>query len=285
MREALSELWRFREILRQLVARDLKVRYQNSAVGFLWSIAPPLLQVVIYSFLFKSVLSLKAENYGAYVLCGLIPWTFFSIAVLDATNSLPLNEGIIKKVYMPREVIPLSSVVGNLTHFLLGWTVYFSVYLVLFRLIGHGGIPVLPTLVWFPFITLTLLLLTTGVSLWLSILGLFYKDTKFIVQTSFSLLFFLVPVLYPADLIYYAPVVQRHPWLFKLYLLNPISGIINAYRKTLLEEIPIGTLNLQHPPVPVDWPLFAVSSLLCVLIAVGGYAFFIRHQWEIVERF
>ncbi len=285
MAESLREFWRYRELLRQLVARDLKVRYQNSAIGFLWSIVPPLLQVLVYSFLFKGVLNLKAENYGAYVLCGLIPWTFFSISILDAAHSLVHNEAIVKKVYMPREVVPVSSVAGNFVHFLLGWTVYFSVYFVVFRLIGHGGIPFLLSALWFPFITLMLLLLTTGISLWISILGLFYKDTKFIVQTVFGLVFFLIPVLYPIDLIYYQPVMQAHPWLFKLYLLNPVTALINAYRKTLLEEIHTGTLNLQQPPVPLDWPLFAASCVLCVGIAVSGYAYFNRHKWEIVERF
>ena len=129
-----------------------------------------------------------------------------------------------------------------------------------------------------------LLLLTTGLSLWLSILGLFYKDTKFIIQTLFNLLFFLVPVLYPADLIYYQPVMQAHPLLYKLYLLNPIAALINAYRKTLLQDIAVGTLNLQHPPVPMDWLTFGASCVLCVVIAVSGYVYFSRHKWEIVER-
>ena len=265
------------------MARDLKVRYQNSAIGFLWSIVPPLLQVLVYSFLFKGVLNLKAENYGAYVLCCLIPWTFFSISVLDAAHSLVLNAAIVKNVYMPREVIPLSSVIGNFVHFLLGWTVYFSVYYVVFRLIGRGGIPVLASALWFPFLTLMLFLLTTGVSLWISLLGLFYKDTKFIVQSLFNLMFFLVPVLYPAEAIYSLPVMRAHPWLFKLYLLNPVSALLNAYRKTLLQDAPFGTLNLQNPPAPMDWPLFAASCLLCVVIAVSGYGYFNRHKWQIVE--
>ena len=284
MAEALREFWRYRELLRQLVARDLKVRYQNSAVGFLWSIVPPLLQVLVYSFLIKGVLKVPAENYGAYVLCGLIPWTFFSISILDAAHSLVHNEAIVKKVYMPREVIPLGSVAGNFVHFLLGWAVYFSVYYVVFRLIGHGGIPILATALWFPFITLMLLLLTTGISLWISILGLFYKDTKFIIQTVFNLLFFLLPVIYPADVLFYNPVMRANPWLFKLYMLNPVAALINAYRKTLLEDIPVGTLNVPGPAAPMDWPLFAASCLLCVLIAVSGYAYFNRHKWEIVER-
>ena len=284
MAESLREFWRYRELLRQLVARDLKVRYQNSAVGFLWSIVPPLLQVLVYSFLIKGVLKVPAENYGAYVLCGLIPWTFFSISILDAAHSLALNQAIVKKVYMPREVIPLGSVAGNFVHLLLGWTVYFSVYYVVFRIIGHGGIPILATVLWFPFITLMLLLLTTGIALWISILGLFYKDTKFIVQTIFNLMFFLVPVLYPADVLFYNPLMRAHPWLFKLYMLNPIASLINAYRKTLLEDIPAGTLNLPGPAVPMDWTTFAVSCLLCVIIAISGYAYFNRHKWEIVER-
>src|SRR5580700_2356821 len=122
MAENLRELWRFRDLLRQLVRRELKVRYKNSALGFLWSIVPPLLQVLVFTF-FIAGIRVKAPNAGAYMLCGVIPWTFTNTAILDSSQSLLINFPIIRKVYLPRQIIPLAIVISNLIHFLLGWCV------------------------------------------------------------------------------------------------------------------------------------------------------------------
>ncbi|HZO92029.1 MAG TPA: ABC transporter permease [Chthonomonadaceae bacterium] len=283
LRAELEELWRYRELLRQLVARELKVRYKNSALGFFWSIVPPLLQVLVYSYVFRSVLKVPADNYSAYLLCGLIPWTFISTAMLDSSMSLLVNYPIIKKVYMPREVIPLSYVLSNFIHMMLGWAVYFAAFFVVARLLDIH-IPILATLAWFPFITLVLFCFVLGMSLWVSALNVFYEDVKFILQTLFNLLFFLLPVLYPADSVYYSHVMQAHPWLYKLYMLNPITAIINAYRKTILEPVPRGTQGLTGNPLPMDWGTFAGACLLSLLIAWGGYWYFNKRKWQFVER-
>ena len=121
------ELWRFRDLLGQLVTRELKVRYKGSAFGFLWSIVPVCLQVLVFTFFIKNAANLPAENYSAYLLSGLIPWTYFNTALLDSGQTLRVNYPILKKVYLPREVFPLCSAFSNFVHLLLGWTVYFVV--------------------------------------------------------------------------------------------------------------------------------------------------------------
>src|SRR5262249_40871649 len=146
-----------------------------------------------------------------------------------------VNYPIMKKVYMPREVIPLTYIISNFIHFMLGWAVFFVAFFVVERIFGIL-IPFRWEMLFFPVITLVLALLVTGLSLWIAALNLFYQDVKFIVQTLFNLLLFLLPVLYPADNIYYSDVMQRYPWLYKLYMLNPITAVINAYRKNLLEQ-------------------------------------------------
>lgn len=290
MREHFRELWQARYLLRQLVVREIKVRYKNSALGFFWSIVPPLLQVAIYTFVFRGVLNVQAKNYSAYLLAGFIPWTFFQTAVLDASNSLLNYLPLIRKVYLPREIIPLAHVISNFLHSLLAWIVYFIAFAVVARFLGYG-IPLRPSMLWFPVITLFLVLLTTGVSLWFSALHMFYDDIKYILNTLFQLLYFLLPILYPADNVYYAGIMQRFPWLYKLYMINPITALINAYRKTLLEPLSPSAFNERlhlpngdpYPVVPLDMGTLSLACLLCVVIAYSGYWYFSRRKWQFVE--
>jgi ABC-type polysaccharide/polyol phosphate export permease len=281
----LKELWRFRELLRQMVTRELKVRYKNSIFGFLWSIVPPLLQVLVYTFLVKGIMHVPVKNYSAYLLCGLIPWLFTSTAILDSCSSLLNNSSIIKKVYMPREIIPLAFICGNFIHMMMGWTVYFIVFFGIARLFGVH-LPILVSSLWFPFITLMLLCFVTGVSLWVAALNVFYEDIKFIVQSLFSLLLFLLPIIYPADCVYYNHIMYPRPWLFKLYMLNPIAAFLTAYRKTLLEPVPLSSYHiLGNPtPLPMDWTIFAYACLISVLILLSGLWYFTKKQWQFVEQ-
>lgn len=287
MREELAELWRFRYLLQMLVARELKVRYKNSVFGFLWSIVPPLLSVLVLTYMVREVFGASVENYSAYLLCGIIPWTFFSSAILDSSMSLLVNYGVIKKVYMPREVIPLAVVISNFIHCLLGWGVYFVAFLLIGPLF-HKGTPFLPRMVWFPGILLIQLMLVTGLSLWSAALNTFYEDVKFILQTLFNLIYFLLPILYSADVVYYSHTMRAHPWLFKLYMLNPITSLITGFRWSLLEPIRPETFNKDafkgFPPIDMDWTIFFFSCLLSFLIAWSGYAYFNRCKWKFVER-
>lgn len=286
MRDELAELWQYRDLLRQMVARELKIRYKNSALGFFWSIVPPLLQVLTYSFLFYVVLGIRVKNYSAYLLCAIIPWTFFQIAILDASDSLLYNFSIIKKVYLPREIIPLTKVVSNFIHFLLAWAVFFAAFMGVARFFG-GGIPLLPSMALFPLLLVMQFLLVTGIALWVSALQVFYNDIKFVLTTLFPLLFFLLPIMYPADVIYYTPVMQRLPWLYQLYMLNPVTALIEGFRKTLLEPAFPDSFNKKLaglPYLPMQWGTFSVACLLCVLIAWGGYAYFNSRKWRFVER-
>ncbi len=289
MRESLLELYQARWLLRQLVIRELKIRYKNSALGFVWSIVPPLLQVVIFTFVFRGVMRVQAQNYSAYLLCGMIPWTFFQTGILDASMSILLNYPLIRKVYLPREVIPLSILISNFIHFMLAWAVYFTAYLGIFRFIGLG-IPFRLEMLWFPVITLFLVLFTTGLALFFAAMNVFYEDIKFVLQTGFNLFYFLLPILYTADCIYYTELMQNHPWLYRLYMFNPITMLITAYRQTILEPLSPTRFNGRPSanggmlePIPLDKPTILVSGLLCILIAYGGYAFFNQRKWQFVE--
>jgi len=298
MLEELRELWRFRYLLQMLVARELKVRYKNSFLGFAWSIVPPALSVIVITYCVKGALGVGVHNYSAYLLCGIIPWTFFSTAVLDTSQSLLVNYGVIKKVYLPREVIPIAIVISNFVHFVLGWVVYFSAFLVLFPIIHRinphfdlVGTPLLPRMAWFPFIVLAELILVTGFSLWSAALNMFYEDVKFILQTLFSLVYFVLPILYIADVVRYSGLMRDRPWLYNLYMLNPVPAVITAFRAALLEPAMPQEFNKSlaalHPTptsVPVPPMVYLGAFLISAFIAWSGYAYFNSCKWRFVER-
>lgn len=283
MREELAELRRFHFLLGRLVVRELKIRYVNSVLGFVWSIIPPLLQVIVFTFLFRSILNSKCPNYSAYALCGLIPWTFLNTSVMDASHSLLENYNIIRKVYLPREIIPLSIVIANFIHFLLAWFLYFATFFLAVRVVGIR-LPIKPTILLFPVITFFLACFTTGLALWMTALSMFYDDVKFILQTVFQLAFFVVSVLYPADLFYYSRTAQNHHFLYALYMLNPITAMIDAYRKTLLDPVPRGSFVPNFAPLPMNWALFAGSCGISLLTLAFGYAYFNKRKWQFTER-
>jgi len=290
MLEELRELWRFKYLLQMLVARELKVRYKNSFLGFAWSIVPPAISVIVISFMVRN-LGKEIPNYSAYLLCGIIPWTFFSAAVLDSSQSLLVNYGVIKKIYMPREIIPLAIIISNFVHFILGWSVYLGAFLIFLPLFHLGGTPFLSSMVWFPLIVLSELLLVTGCCLWSAALNMFYEDVKFILQTIFGLAYFAVPILYTADVVRYGSLMRKNPWLFDIYMLNPITALITAFRGALLQPVwpenfneKLKGLNPPAAPITVAWWIYAGSFAISLFIAWSGYAYFNSRKWRFVER-
>src|SRR5207244_4140333 len=170
----LRELWRFRELLGILVVRDLKVRYKNSALGFAWSLINPIIQVAVMSVVVKYFMHMKAANLSAYIFCAFLPWSFFQLALLDTSHSLIINERLMKKVYFPREIIPLSLILSNLIHLVLAILV-FLVYLIVWPVRA----PLIPTMALIPLLILIELLLITGLSLVISAVSVFYEDVKY----------------------------------------------------------------------------------------------------------
>ncbi len=293
MLDELRELWRFKYLLRMLVARELKVRYKNSVLGFAWSIVPPALSVLVLTFLMRGLLDRDVPNYSAYLLCGIISWNFFSIAVLDASQSLLVNYGVIKKIYMPREVIPVAIVISNFVHFLLGWAVYFVTFFAILPALHliwpklFFGTPLLISICWFPVIVAAQLLLVTGCALWSAALNMFYEDVKFIIQTVFGLVYFVFPILVTADVIRYTNPFRSHPWMFKLYMLNPVAAMITAFRGSLLQPAQPFWFNAKlvgQPPVDIDWWIYVGAFLISLFVAWSGYAYFNSRKWKFVER-
>jgi lipopolysaccharide transport system permease protein len=278
----LAELYRFRELLWILVLRDLKVRYKNSALGFLWSLINPAVQVAVMSFVVKNFLHEEVPNLSAYIFCAFLPWSFFQLALLDTSHSLIVNERLMKKVYFPREIIPLSLVLSNLIHLLLAILV-FLVYLVL-----YVQAPLLSKLVFIPGLILIEMLFITGIALVVSGVSVFYEDVKYLVTVLLQVLYFAVPVMYFVEQVKNSTANHdSHGLLFKLYMLNPLVTILTAFRFCMLQPTYIPpsahSIGIQaSSAVPVSYLL--VTTALSLFVAIAGYALFNRMKWSFVER-
>lgn len=261
----LKELYRYRELLLNLVIRDLKVRYKNSVLGFFWSLLNPLIQVLVITIVFHYVLGLRARvrDYSAYVITALMPWAFFQMSLLDSSQSVLLHFAVLKKVYMPREVLPMSTVLANFVHFLLSLVVLFAYAVV-------RGIHFTPMILFLPVVVFLQLLLNLGLAFFVSALNVYYEDVKYIVAVLTNVLFYLTPVLYPSGFI--------GDEYFGIYRLNPVAHLIIMYQKCFLA----GARQLD--PRPLDLWYVLLTAVTCVGVALAGYAFYNSKKWEFAER-
>jgi len=230
------------------------------------------MRVFIYWFVFKLLLANDAENYSAYVFCGFMPWLYFQLALLDAGTSVRAQYHLMRKVYFPREALPISLVLSNLIHFLLALAVLFVYF-------AYLPVKVQQSWMWLPAVILLQTCLVLGLSFIVSCLYVFYYDVKYIVAFGLDVLFFLTPIVYFFEQSH-ARLAELHPALETLYLLNPMALLVMIYRKILL-PFPAG-----HPAADYELPGWTYAYLITLSLGamVGGYAFFNKYKWRFVER-
>lgn len=272
MWQDLREIFQYRDLLVQLVRRDLSVRYKNSRLGFLWSLIPPLMQICVIWMVVKVFLRLDIPNYSAYLLVVMFPWLFFNQALLDACSIFLLHRKIVQKTYFPREILPLSSVASNLIHFLIALGLIF-LYLVALRVIPGQ---VQWEMALLPVILVAQVALITGLALMVSGLGALYEDFKYIVSVLLTVLFYANPIMYPVE----AVPERFQPW----YLLNPLAMLLSAYRKVLLPPVRLPRPGGDLLGQPLEWPYFAWAIVLSLGVLALGYWVFYRLKWDMVER-
>ena len=254
----IPDLVRSRELLVDLTLKDLKVRYRYALMGVLWAVLEPLIMMLVLTFVFSVVFTARLEahgieggrDYAVFILCGLIPWQFFATALRSTTHSLVDNRNLIKKVYFPREILPLSSIGVALVNFVIG-----GVLLLIVAALLIGKLPG-PGMIYVPVIFLVQLALVIGLGLLTSTANATYRDVAYMVDAALLFGFYATPVLYPPDL-----VESTFPGLYPLYMLNPMAGIITAYRDALLHNTFAAELLL--------WP--AVAAL--VALPAGAVVF------------
>jgi len=278
-----------------MVQRELKIRYKNSALGFLWSMLNPLITVMVMSFMFENFLHRGAgvPSATAYILAAYLPFTFFQLCLLDSSQSILSAMPLIKKIYFPREILPLASVLSNFIHLVMALGMFFVYLLVVYlrSIIGHGGFanaesPFRLTAIYLPILLVINLVLSTGLSLFISAMNTFYEDVKYIVSVVTYLMFFMCPILYFEESVANSALnLKWGGWLYKLMNLNPVFSLSSAYRKVLVAPPKITVDNgAVMVPMPLDWRYIGWAGLISVVILIGGYATFNKLKWRFVER-
>ncbi len=219
----LANLGGYRGLISRLVARELKARYRGSVFGFLWSFINPLLLLIIYSFVFTTVIPNQVEGvqpYALFMFCGILPWTWFATSLSDGAGSLLAGGNLIKKGLFPAEVLPIVSVLANMVHFFFGLTI-----LIIFLLV-YRHYPSPSDLLWFPVAILVQLIFATALALILAALAVHFRDIRDILANVLTLWFFATPIIYP----WFQPNVQKYHALFNA---NPFTHLAIAYQEIL----------------------------------------------------
>lgn len=254
-----KNLYNYRELLKTNVKKEIRGKYKGSMLGVLWSFINPLLQVAVYAVVFPYLMGGSVDNYLAYLVTGIIPWTFFLTTVSQGVTTIKSNGGIVKKVYFPREILPLSVVVSGLVNF------FISCVIIIAFCIGTGiGISWLLVLV--PLIAVIQALLTLGLVLALSAINVYVQDMEYIVAFILNMMFYGTPIIY--ELSRFAGAGKLH----KIVSINPMTQIINSYRDVFLYHNMPNMINL-----------FLVF-LLSVILVIIGYAIFKKLEVGFAEE-
>ena len=243
----LKELYAYREMIFSLVRRDLKGRYKGSALGFLWTFINPLLQLLVYTFVFSTVMRMGIENYYLFLFVALVPWIFFSTSVSGGSSCIWAQQDMVKKIYFPREVLPIAFVTSQFVNMLLSFLVIFAVLLFSGRTLNPLGLLCLPV------IMLVEYLLALGMAMMTSAITVYIRDLEYILGIVTMAWQFLSPVMYSVEMV--------PEELKSLFYMNPMTPVIIAYRDVLYYgEVPeLGTL--LHA-VGVGAGLLIVGTLL-----------------------
>ena len=247
----------YRDLVRNLVSRDFKTRYKRSYLGILWSLLNPLLIVVVYTLVFDYIMKIRVKNFPMFFMCAYLPWSYFASAIVVSLSSLSDSGYLIKAVYFPREILPLSIVLSSLFHFLITFIFVFPI-LIIYGYFPQWSYFFLPAIIFFQS------LFIFGLSLFLSSIHVFFRDLRYILDVILMAWFWLTPIVYPISLI-------PDKYLF-FYKLNPMALFVTAYREVLLDGV---------SPVPKYWMAILLATAGSLVL---GYLSFLRIRKRLAEE-
>lgn len=255
--EELLQLLRYRDLVLQLISRNIKARYKRSMLGVVWTMLNPLLMMIVLTLVFSNLFGLRVPNYSVYLLAGLLLWGFFSQATLASTSEIVWGASLMQRIYVPRTIFAVTAVGNGLVNLCLALIPLTLIMLVL-------GVPLSPAMLILPLPILLTSMFTLGIALFVSSLAVYFADIVEIYQIGLTAWMYLTPIIYPLDII-----PERYRWLFHL---NPMYHLITVYRT------PIYLQNL--PPLQsVGWATLAAAVTL-----LAGWWFFTRSADEIAYR-
>jgi len=249
----LRELLAYRDLLYFLVARDVKVLYKQTVLGFGWAILRPFFSMIVFSVVFGGLAKIPSDGipYPLFSYVALVPWTYFQTAMSSSTNSLITSANIISKVYFPRVLIPLAPVASCLVDFAIALSI-------VFLMMAFYSVSPTVNMVFIPALIVVMMMTAAATGLWFSVLGVQYRDIKFAIQFVTQLLMYAAPVVWPASLI-----PDKYRLLYGLY---PMAGVIEGFRSALLGR------------TPMPWDLITVGTASAVFFFVTGLFYFRRAE-------
>lgn len=240
-----KNLYNYRELLKTSVKKEIRGKYKGSFLGIIWSFVSPLLMTLVYAIVFPIILNHSQDHYVTYLIIGVLPWTFFTTVINQGTFCVMANAGIIKKVYFPREILPISVNTSGLVNFLISCVIIF-IFLI------FSGIGFSIQILWLPFIILIQYLLQLGIIFITSSIDVYIRDLEYIIAFLISLLFYATPILYSADLF----VGTKFEFIMKI---NPMASIIESYRAILYNQI---TPNIM---------MLIITLIESIILVIIGY--------------
>ena len=251
------ELWLYRELLYFLTWRDVKVRYKQTVLGFLWAFLQPFIKLVVFSIIFGKLAKIDSEGYPypIFLYAGLLPWQFFSEALTRSSNSVLGSGSLVTKVYFPRLLVPISSVGACLVDFGIE-------FLILFGLMLYYGVAPTLAMLWVIPLAMLTVLAALGVGVFFSSLTVTFRDFRYILPFLVQIWMYVTPVIYPST------IMPAH-WQWVI-LLNPMSGLVDAWRDTVLGRA-------------IDWPHLGVSFSVIVAIFLFGLYYFRKMEREFAD--
>lgn len=249
-----KELWLYRELAFIFSWRDIKVRYKQTFVGILWAVLQPLMMVIIFSFFFGKLANISSDNipYPIFAFVGVVFWNYFSTSLTGASNTIIDNEGIVKKVYFPRLILPISSAVTPIVDLMI------ALMILLGMMIYYDLMPAPISIVVVPVLLLTSFLAASGLGLFLASINLKYRDVRYALPFFTQMLMYLTPVIYPSSL-----VGEKYQWVLAL---NPMTGVIETARSVVLGV---------HP---INYQLLGSAVIIAVLMFIFGVLNFKRAE-------
>lgn len=277
MRE-LRNIWRWREAIYRLVARNLKIRYKNSALGFFWSFLNPLMQIIVMTIAFRYIIGVDIPNYSVQLFTVFLPWMFFQQAISDGSVCVAENTALMKKFAFPRVVLPTAVIASNFIHFALGCTVLVAIFLVL-------RVAVLPSFLFVPVFLAIEVIFLMGLMLIFSVLRMYYDDIRFILEALLRLWFYLTPLAYNIQMVMGAD--QLELWQKKAYLvLNPLTPLMVGFRTSLLEAGKWPELVQFIDGVPWTgsfWFYVGISATISMILLLLGAKVWRKYNWQLPE--
>jgi lipopolysaccharide transport system permease protein len=254
-----KDLWQYRELLRFLIVRDIKVRYKQTVLGGLWAIIQPFMNMVVFTIFFGMLAKIPSDNlpYPIFVYTALLPWQFFSNGISNAGNSLVASSHLISKVYFPRIIIPAASIGAGLMDFLIAFSILIGM-MIYYGIFPGAGLFLLP------FLMISVVIASLGVGMILSALNVAYRDFRYVIPFLVQVWLFATPVIYPASI-----VPPQWRWLINL---NPMAGLISGFRSALLNT-------------PILWNDLLISGLVSITLFILGIIYFTsmeRHFADVI---